>query len=124
MRSCKCLGHVNKLSTLKYNCPSNVVIQNTLILNIMHNVSNYARTIYCLVVIIPTSYQKLIHLRYSPEVISVLLLSLLGTCFNVKLSYALIKSEDVCFQKKMFILSSVTCLFYLTRKYKTKYGKH
>jgi len=90
----------------------------------MYNVFNYDRTSYCLVVIIPTPYQKLIHLRCGPEVMSVLFLSLMGTCFNVKLSYVLIKSEDVRFQKKMFILSGVTCLFYLTRKYNTKYGKH
>lgn len=90
----------------------------------LHNVFNHDRTSYSLVVIIPTFYQNLIHLLYGPEVISVLVLSLMGTCCKVKLSHVLIKSEDVRFQKKMFILSSVTCLFYLTRKYNTKYGKH
>ena len=109
MRSYKC-----KIPTLKSCWQWCIVIKNALILNIIHNVSNYARTRYCLVMIIPTSYQKLIHLQCGPEV----------TCFKVKLSYVLIISEDLRFQKKMFILSSVTCLFYLTRKYNTKYGKH
>ena len=52
MGSCKCFPHVSKIPTLTYNRTNNVIIQNAIILNIMHNIFDFRGTEFAIYMIL------------------------------------------------------------------------